>query len=76
MLVLFNQSEPDESVMTSLMSSFNRNSGFKLSDISLSIGAEYVHKKTIAFRAGYNLQGDERLPGNFFSTGLGVKVKK
>lgn len=71
LLVPYQQLSYDASVMESIVSSFG--SGFD--GIGVSLGAEYSIKKTVSFRAGYNFQGDERLPGSFFSAGLGIKKK-
>ncbi|KQM75241.1 hypothetical protein ASE74_20700 [Pedobacter sp. Leaf216] len=66
----------DASVMQSIVSSFSPGGGLGIGDIGASIGAQFCYRKTLSFRLGYNLQGDERSPGSFFSAGMGLKRKK
>ncbi|KQN32351.1 hypothetical protein ASE92_17240 [Pedobacter sp. Leaf41] len=70
------QLKSDESVFESIVSSFDGKSGSSISDVSVSMGAEYIYNKAVSFRLGYNLQGDKRLLGSFFSAGVGATLKK
>ncbi|WP_426326773.1 type IX secretion system outer membrane channel protein PorV [Pedobacter sp. R-06] len=72
LLVPLDDVNANESLMQGMVSSFNSNGAF---NFGVSLGAEYCYKKTAAFRLGYNLQGDERSPGSFFSVGIGFKRK-
>jgi len=64
----------EKSVAEGIVSSFQNNEG--LDDIGCSAGAEYVFLNRLAFRAGYNYQGDNRLLGSFFSLGTGFTNKR
>ena len=64
----------EKSVAEGIVSSFQNNEG--LDDMGCSAGAEYVFLSRLAFRAGYNYQGHNRLLGSFFSLGTGFTNKK
>lgn len=74
LLVPSNDSGTDASVLESMVSSFGP--GNSIGDIGISVGTEYIFKRKLAFRLGYNLQGDQRSLGSYFSVGIGVKNKK
>jgi hypothetical protein len=73
LLVPTSQTPTDKSVIEAMALSFGEGSAFR--DIGFSIGADYTFKNNIAFRTGYNYQGNPRLMGSFFSLGTGFSHK-
>ncbi len=45
----------------------------ELSEISISMGTEYIYNKFLSFRAGYSSQNPDKAYGSFISFGSGVK---
>lgn len=73
LLVPLNDLNKDAGVLESMVSSFGSGSG--IADLGVSVGTEYTFRKKLAFRLGYNFQGDRRSLGSYFSFGMGVKHK-
>jgi len=67
------------SVLKGILSSFSDSKdGFtgELKEVGISIGAEYIYKRNIAFRGGYNYRNTITGVGSFLSVGFGFKYKQ
>lgn len=67
-----------QSVISSIFGSFTDAPGGlreELSEVTISVGAEYWYKKYFALRTGYFNESQDKGNRKYFSTGIGLKMK-
>lgn len=77
-IVLPGKDSNDQSVTSAIFGSFSdAPGGFKeeLSEVTVSVGAEYWYKKYFALRTGYFNESQDKGNRKYFSTGIGLKMK-
>jgi hypothetical protein len=73
----YNKSLNDLSVVDGIFRSFNDSPDgeTELEEIAYSIGLEYLYNKQFAFRAGYFHENENKGARQYYSFGLGIKMK-